>query len=96
MQPALWTHPNPKRVAIVGGGEGATLREVLKHESVQEAVMLEIDGVMMNASREALSEWNDCSAGRVSLDIHPGGHFIPHGWIARQLDELLDLPFSYP
>ena len=42
------------------------------------------------------TEWNDCSAGRVSLDIHPGGHFIPHGWIARQLDELLDLPFSYP
>jgi polyhydroxybutyrate depolymerase len=40
--------------------------------------------------------WNDCVAGRVSLDLHPGGHFIPHGWFARQLDELLDLPFSYP
>ncbi|WP_299735101.1 polyhydroxybutyrate depolymerase [uncultured Roseobacter sp.] len=38
----------------------------------------------------------DCSGGRVSLDIHPGGHFIPHGWIARQLDELLGLPNSYP
>ncbi len=42
------------------------------------------------------TEWNDCETGRVSLDLHPGGHFIPHGWIARQLDELLDLPFSYP
>ena len=41
------------------------------------------------------TEW-DCEAGRVSLDIHPGGHFIPHGWIARHLDELLGLPFSYP
>jgi polyhydroxybutyrate depolymerase len=38
----------------------------------------------------------DCDGGRVTLDLHPGGHFIPHGWIARQLDELLDLPPSYP
>lgn len=42
------------------------------------------------------TEWNTCETGRVSLDIHPGGHFIPHGWIARHLDELLELPFSYP
>ncbi|MFK7877593.1 MAG: PHB depolymerase family esterase [Paracoccaceae bacterium] len=41
-------------------------------------------------------EWTNCAQGRVSLDIHPGGHFIPHGWIARQLDELLGLPNSYP
>ncbi len=38
----------------------------------------------------------DCARGRVTLDLHPGGHFIPHGWIARQLDELLGLPPSYP
>ncbi len=38
----------------------------------------------------------ECDGGRVTLDIHPGGHFIPHGWIARQLDELLGLPPSYP
>ena len=41
--------------------------------------------------------WSDCAqGGRVSLDTHPGGHFIPHGWIARQLDELLELPVRYP
>ena len=34
--------------------------------------------------------WADCTdGGPVTLDVHPGGHFIPHGWIARQLDELL-------
>ncbi|WP_298839968.1 polyhydroxybutyrate depolymerase [uncultured Roseobacter sp.] len=38
----------------------------------------------------------DCDGGSVSLDIHPGGHFIPHGWIARQLDQILGLPYSYP
>lgn len=40
-------------------------------------------------------QWT-CETGQVTLDLHPGGHFIPHGWIARQLDELLGLPFSYP
>lgn len=41
--------------------------------------------------------WSDCATGGpVTLDIHKGGHFIPHGWIARQLDELLGLEPSYP
>lgn len=41
--------------------------------------------------------WENCADGaKVTLDVHPGGHFIPHGWIARQLDELLDRPNSYP
>ncbi|MEL7093132.1 MAG: polyhydroxybutyrate depolymerase [Pseudomonadota bacterium] len=38
----------------------------------------------------------DCGGGTVILDTHPGGHFIPHGWIAKQLDELLGRPVSYP
>ena len=42
------------------------------------------------------TEWTDCTQGRVTLDVHPGGHFIPHGWIARQLDELLGRPNAYP
>ncbi len=41
------------------------------------------------------TEW-DCAQGRVNLDVHPGGHFIPHGWIGRQLDELLGRPPTYP
>lgn len=40
--------------------------------------------------------WRDCDSGRVTLDLHPGGHFIPHGWIARQLDEILGRAPSYP
>lgn len=40
--------------------------------------------------------WDDCETGRVTLDVHPGGHFIPHGWIAWQLDELLGRAHSYP
>ncbi|MBE0453158.1 MAG: polyhydroxybutyrate depolymerase [Roseovarius sp.] len=43
----------------------------------------------------ARTTWG-CARGRVLLDVHARGHFIPRGWIARQLDELLDLPPSYP
>lgn len=61
VHPAMFAHPNPERVAIVGGGEGATLREVLKHKSVKDAVMIEIDEQMVSASRQHLPKWSDCS-----------------------------------
>jgi len=61
VHPALFTHVNPKRVAIIGGGEGATLRDVLKHNTVEEAVMIEIDEKMVDASRQYIPEWSDCS-----------------------------------
>jgi spermidine synthase len=41
--PVLFTHPEPRRVLIIGGGDCGTLREVLKHPSVQLAHMVEID-----------------------------------------------------
>jgi spermidine synthase len=41
--PALYTHPNPKRVWIIGGGDCGTLKEVLKHNSVEQAVQIDID-----------------------------------------------------
>ena len=43
VQPAMVSHPDPRRVLILGGGEGATLREVLRHPSVERVVMVEID-----------------------------------------------------
>ena len=41
--PALYTHPDPKRVWIIGGGDCGTLKEVLKHSSVKQAVQIDID-----------------------------------------------------
>ncbi len=41
--PALYAHPNPKRVWIIGGGDCGTLREVLKHDSVEQAIQIDID-----------------------------------------------------
>lgn len=41
--PALFNHPNPKNILIIGGGDCGTLREVLKHDSVEKALQVDID-----------------------------------------------------
>ena len=43
VHPSLVAHPRPERVFIGGGGEGATLREVLRHRNVSKAVMVDVD-----------------------------------------------------
>ena len=54
VHPVMVTHPNPSRVLIIGGGEGATLREVLKHNCVKEAVMVDIDGELVEFAKKYL------------------------------------------
>jgi len=49
------THPNPKKVLIIGGGDGGTAREVLKYESVEKVVMVEIDPCVIEACKEHLN-----------------------------------------
>lgn len=49
--PALFTHPNPQKVLIIGGGDGGTLKQVLLHPSVEKAVLVEIDEMVVNASK---------------------------------------------
>lgn len=57
-QPAMMLHPNPKKVMVAGGGEGATLREALRHPTVEEAVMVDIDEELVNMVKEHMPEWH--------------------------------------
>lgn len=52
--PALFTHPNPEYVLVVGGGDGGVIREVLKHPKVKKAVLVEIDGKVIEYSKQYL------------------------------------------
>jgi spermidine synthase len=57
-------HPDPRRVLVIGGGDGGTLRRVLEHPTVTEAVMVEIDERVTVVSRELLPSigadvWDD-------------------------------------
>ena len=54
VHPAMILHGGPRRVLVLGGGEGATLREVLKYPTVEEAVMVDIDEDVVRVSREYL------------------------------------------
>ncbi len=57
--PALALLPRePRRVAILGGGEGATLREVLRFRDVERCVMVDIDAKLVAICREHLPEWS--------------------------------------
>ena len=69
VHPAMIAHPNPKRVAIIGGGEGATLREVLKHTTVEKVVMVEIDAELVEICAEYLPQWNRCDDIQGSTEI---------------------------
>jgi spermidine synthase len=57
-QPAMTLHPNPRKVLVCGGGEGATLREALKHRTVEEAVMVDIDEELVDMVKEHMPEWH--------------------------------------
>ena len=47
----MLTHPKPKRALIIGGGDGGTARELLRHDGLDEVVMVEIDEKVIEASR---------------------------------------------
>lgn len=51
VHPVMLAHPNPRRVLIIGGGDGGTLREVLRHKTVEKAIMVEIDEMVIEVSK---------------------------------------------
>ncbi|MFW2390398.1 MAG: polyamine aminopropyltransferase [Polyangiales bacterium] len=61
--PAMATAPTISRVLIIGGGDGGTAREVLRHADVKQCVMIEIDEMVVEASKKYLpgigTAWDD-------------------------------------
>jgi spermidine synthase len=58
VHPGLVLHPRPKKVLILGGGEGATLREVLRYRCVERATMVDLDRELVEICRRFLPEWS--------------------------------------
>ncbi|KAK5987523.1 Spermidine synthase [Cladobotryum mycophilum] len=48
---ALNSHPDPKRVLVIGGGDGGVLREIVKHDCVEEAILCDIDEAVIRLSK---------------------------------------------
>ncbi|MEX0765835.1 MAG: polyamine aminopropyltransferase [bacterium] len=58
VHPAMLAHQEPRRVLVCGGGEGAPLREILRHPSVESVVMVDIDAELVALCREHLPNWH--------------------------------------
>ena len=72
----LLTHPDPRRVLVIGGGDGGTAREVLRHASVQQVDLCEIDEGVIQAARDHLpSLAGSLDDPRVSIHIADGAEF---------------------
>ncbi|KAJ1961793.1 putrescine aminopropyltransferase, partial [Dimargaris xerosporica] len=50
----LFAHPNPKKVLVIGGGDGGVLREIVKHDLVEEVVLCEIDEAVIRVCKKYL------------------------------------------
>jgi len=50
--PAVLSHPSPKKVLVAGGGDGGTVRECLRHESVETVTLVEIDSKVIELCQQ--------------------------------------------
>jgi spermidine synthase len=73
----MFTHPKPQKVLVIGGGDGGTVREVLKHESVESVTMVEIDGLVVETSKKFIPQTScELSHPKVNLIIEDGVKFM--------------------
>lgn len=71
VHPALISLPRPARsVLIMGGGEGATLREILRHRSIERVVMIDLDGELVDICKKYMPEWAEGAFEDPRLELH--------------------------
>src|SRR5579864_1067506 len=58
VHPAMAAAADRSEILILGGGEGATLREALRHPDVTRVTMVDIDGEVVELSKRHLAEWS--------------------------------------
>lgn len=61
VQPAMLMHSCPKKILILGAGEGATAREVLKHKTIEQIVAVDIDKEVIDLCKKYLYEMHQGS-----------------------------------
>lgn len=74
--PAMFSHPNPRKVLIIGGGDGYVLSEVLKHQEVELVDHVDLDGEVIDVCRNYFrwgQAWDDS---RVTLHVADGAAFV--------------------
>lgn len=73
----IHTHPNPKSVLIVGGGDGCVLASVLKHPEIERVTLAELDGAVVEVTKEFFPDLRAAfSDPRVTLRIGDGAAYV--------------------
>ena len=73
----LFSHPHPKDVLIIGGGDGGTAREVLKHKYLERCIMVEIDSLVVEACKKHLKTTAvSFNNSKLDLKIEDGFDFV--------------------
>lgn len=90
VHPAMLVCPAPRRVLVTGGGEGATLREILKYPSIEKLVMVDLDPEVVEICRELLTSWHRGSFEdqRVELIFMDARQYL------QETDQLFDVIIS--
>jgi spermidine synthase len=82
----LFVHPNPRNVLIIGGGDGGTAREVLRHRGVEQCTMVEIDAMVVDACKAHIPQTAKAfDHPQLNLIIGDGVEFV------RQTDQKFDV-----
>ncbi|MBI2316871.1 MAG: polyamine aminopropyltransferase [Betaproteobacteria bacterium] len=93
IHPAASAHPDPKRVLIVGGGDGGAAEEALKHPSVEQVTLVELDAKVIETARKhfAAIHRGAFESPRLRLLIEDGLRFV--AGTSERFDLIfLDLP----
>lgn len=73
----LLSHSNPKSVLVIGGGDGGTVREVLRHDCVERVVLCEIDGDVIDVCRKYLPQLaSKLDDKKVDIQVRDGIEYI--------------------
>jgi spermidine synthase len=82
----LNAHASPEKVLIIGGGDGGALREVLKHPLVKEATLVDIDGRVIQASRDFFPQFSPAfDHPKATVLVDDGIHYIQQARAAFDL-----------
>ncbi len=89
VHPMTISHPNPRKALIIGGGDGGALEELLKHPTIDQVTLVDLDGEVIEISREHLRSINKGSLDdpRVQVLVGDGAEFV------RTTSETFDLVF---
>ncbi len=65
----LFAHPCPQKVLVIGGGDGGTVREIVKHPTIEHVDLVEIDGLVIKKAKEFLP-FTSCQLDNPNVTVH--------------------------